>query len=74
MLLRGAAADRGTVLNQLTQASNEWSRDTLAAVQERLKAAGYYDSVVDGLAGPSFASALEKWRNGGFVAEVLVEG
>lgn len=72
MLLRGAAEDDGTVLAQLTELTNEWSRDTIAAVQERLSAAGYYASTVDGLPGPNFTAALTRWRNGGFVAEVLV--
>lgn len=72
LLLRGAAEDRGVVLEQLTKATNEWSRDTVVAVQERLKAAGYYASAVDGLPGPNFTAAMERWRNGGFKAEVLV--
>ena len=73
MLLRGAAEDAGDSIRQMTEATSDWSRDTIAAVQERLKAAGYYTSVVDGLSGPNFTAALEAWRNGGFEAAVLVD-
>ena len=72
MLLRGAAEDRGDVVRQLTENADQWSRDTIAAVQERLQAAGYYTSTIDGLPGRNFSAALAQWRNGGFVAEVLV--
>lgn len=72
MLLRGAAEDRGDVLRQLTGAADQWSRDTISAVQDRLKQAGYYTSVVDGLPGRNFSAALTQWRNGGFTASVLV--
>lgn len=72
MLLRGAAEDAGQSIEQLTQRTSDWSRETVAAVQERLKAAGYYTSTVDGLSGPNFVSALEKWRNGGFDPDVLI--
>ncbi|MGR3373767.1 caspase family protein [Pseudooceanicola nanhaiensis] len=72
LLLRGVAEDRGTLIRQLTGSTTEWSRDTLKAVQERLKQAGYYAGTLDGLPGPNFNAALEKWRNGGFKPEVLV--
>lgn len=71
MLLRGAAEDRGDVLRQLTQASDQWSRGTIRAVQGLLKEAGYYTAALDGLPGANFTAALEKWRNGGFNAAVL---
>ena len=70
-LLRGVAGDRGELLRQLTTQTNEWSRDTIRALQSRLKAAGYYSAGIDGLPGPSFNAALTRWRNGGFNAEVL---
>lgn len=70
-LLRGVAEDRGTVLKQLTTSSGDWSRDTLKSVQSRLKEAGYYAGAIDGLPGPNFTAALERWRNGGFKAEIL---
>lgn len=73
LLLRGAAEDRGTVVQQLTQAAREWSADTIRAVQSRLQAAGYYAGAIDGLPGPNFTAALDRWRNGGFDADVLVE-
>lgn len=71
MLLRGAAEDRGVILRQLTSESDQWSPQTIRAVQGLLKEAGYYTAAVDGLPGPSFSSALAKWRNGGFNASVL---
>jgi hypothetical protein len=73
MLLRGAAEDGGQSIQELTQKTQDWSRETVMAVQRRLQQAGHYDSTVDGLAGPRFAAALEAWRNGGFDAAVLVE-
>lgn len=73
MLLRGVAEDRGALLTQLTTAANQWSRDTIREVQKRLKAAGYYASTVDGLPGPNFTASLNRWRNGGFKADVLVD-
>ncbi|KIN70290.1 peptidase C14, caspase catalytic subunit p20 [Sulfitobacter noctilucae] len=73
MLLRGAAEDSGQTIEELTQRSDDWSRDTIAAVQERLKAAGFYTSTIDGRSGPNFVAALESWRNGGFEPGVLVE-
>lgn len=73
MLLRGAAEDAGQSIEQLTQRTSDWSRETVAAVQERLKAAGFYTSTIDGLSGPNFVTALESWRNGGFDPEVLIE-
>lgn len=71
MLLRGAAEDSGQSIEQMTQSTSDWSRDTIKAVQERLKAAGFYTSTVDGLSGPNFTAALQAWRNGGFDAAVL---
>jgi len=71
MLLRGAAEDSGQSIEQMTKRTSDWSRETIAAVQERLKEAGFYTSVVDGLSGPNFIAALEQWRNGGFNADVL---
>ncbi|MEW9922277.1 caspase family protein [Marimonas sp. MJW-29] len=73
MLLRGVAEDNGLAMELLTEKTSGWSRETISAVQERLKAAGFYTSVIDGLGGPNFSAALDKWRNGGFDADVLVE-
>ncbi|MCR8827336.1 caspase family protein [Pseudosulfitobacter koreensis] len=72
LLLRGVASDRGALLAQLTEASERWSGETIRAVQSRLKAAGFYAATVDGLPGPSFTAALNRWRDGGFNADVLV--
>jgi uncharacterized caspase-like protein len=71
LLLRGAAEDNGTIVQQLTENTKEWSPQTIRAVQSRLKAAGVYVSAIDGLPGPGFTSALDQWRNGGFAPEVL---
>ncbi len=71
MLLRGTAADRGALLEQLTTSTNQWSRETIRALQSRLKDAGYYTAGIDGLPGPSFTNALTRWRNGGFNADIL---
>ena len=73
MLLRGAAEDAGQSIQQMTENTGDWSRDTIAAVQERLKAAGFYTSTIDGRSGPNFVAALEAWRNGGFEPDVLVD-
>lgn len=73
MLLRGAAEDSGESIAQMTQNTSDWSRETIAAVQERLRAAGFYTSTIDGRSGPNFIAALDAWRNGGFEAAVLVE-
>ncbi|WP_297777836.1 caspase family protein [uncultured Roseovarius sp.] len=72
LLLRGVASDRGALLAQLTEATDQWSDDTIRAVQSRLKAAGFYAAAVDGLPGPSFTAALHRWRDGGFNVDVLV--
>lgn len=71
MLLRGAAEDRGDVVRQLTTNTDQWSRETIRAVQGLLKEAGYYTAAIDGLPGSNFTSALEKWRNGGFKDSVV---
>jgi hypothetical protein len=71
MLLRGAAEDNGAAIAQMTEGAANWSRDTMMEVQKRLQQAGYYNSTIDGLSGPGFENALDLWRNGGFVADVL---
>jgi TPR repeat protein len=61
-LLRGVAGDDGSAFNQLIAKSTSWSRDTIKAVQARLKGAGYYAGLVDGKGGAPLASALKQWR------------
>jgi TPR repeat protein len=61
-LLRGAIADSGEIVGELTARTGSWSPETISAVQERLAAAGYYDGTIDGRAGPKFAAALRQWR------------
>jgi TPR repeat protein len=73
MLLRGAAEDNGAILDQLSLASDQWSRDTLMEVQRLLQKAGYYNSTIDGVPGPNFISALRQWRSGGFDPIILAE-
>ncbi|MCV6591305.1 MAG: sel1 repeat family protein, partial [Silicimonas sp.] len=71
MLLRGAAEDNGAILDQLSLASDQWSRDTLMEVQRLLQKAGYYNSTIDGVPGPNFIAALRQWRSGGFDPIIL---
>lgn len=71
MLLRGAAEDNGTIVNQLSQASGQWNRDTLREVQKLLQKAGYYNSAIDGVPGRNFVTALMQWRSGGFDPVIL---
>ncbi|MEX0286840.1 MAG: caspase family protein [Paracoccaceae bacterium] len=71
MLLRGLASDRGQVLKELTEQTGNWSRDTISAIQVRLAAAGFYEATIDGLPGPSFTEAAQRWRNGGFDPNLL---
>jgi TPR repeat protein len=61
-LLRGVAGDDGSAFNQLTAKASSWSRDTIKAVQGRLKSAGYYSGAVDGKGGAGLAPALKQWR------------
>ena len=72
MLLQGAAEDRGEILAMLRDSAGEWSAETLKEMQSRLKAAGFYNSTIDGVPGPNLMDALEQWRGGGFNAAVLV--
>jgi len=71
MLLRGTAEDNGAILEQLSLASDQWSRDTLIEVQKFLQTAGYYNSAIDGVPGPNFIAALRQWRSGGFDPVIL---
>lgn len=73
LLLRGVAADRGDLLQHLMNSTDQWSRDTIRALQSRLQEAGYYTASIDGLAGPGFSAALTRWRNGGFREDILSE-
>ncbi len=71
MLLRGAAADGGEVMAQLTTAAGDWSRETIAAMQTRLAKVNLYGGAIDGISGKNFSKALNDWRNGGFDKAVL---
>lgn len=71
MILRAVASDNGLMLDELTNRTGQWSRDTIGAVQGRLAEAGHYTAAIDGYAGPRFTEALTIWRNGGFKPEVL---
>jgi TPR repeat protein len=61
-LLRGVAGDDGSAFNQLTAKASSWSPDTIKAVQERLRSAGYYAGAIDGKGGAALAPALKQWR------------
>src|SRR5579863_6959825 len=61
-LLRGVAGDAGESFAQLTGKAASWSHDTLKAIEERLKTAGYYSGPIDGKGGAALAPALRQWR------------
>jgi len=61
-LLRGVVADDGSAINQLTAKSSSWARETIRAVQARLKEAGYYGGPVDGKGGAALGPPLRQWR------------
>jgi hypothetical protein len=61
-LLRGVANDAGETLSQLTSKAPSWSRDTIKAVEDRLKSAGYYSGPIDGKGGAALSPALRQWR------------
>ena len=65
MLLRGAAADTGAVIDQVVRHAGTWSQDTLRALQSKLQRAGYYSGPVDGRGGPKLRQPLERWRRTG---------
>ena len=71
MLLFGIASDEGRSLQEVTGAPEAWSPATLRAMQSALARAGLYRGPIDGLSGPLFLTALEAWRNGGFVPAAL---
>ena len=71
LLLRGAAEDRGEVLDGIAGQSDRWSPDTIRGMQGLLKKPGFYPGALDGVVGPQFVEALRKWRNGGFDAGLL---
>jgi tetratricopeptide (TPR) repeat protein len=61
-LLRGVVRDDGSAINQLTAKSSSWARETIRAVQVRLKEAGYYGGLVDGKGGAALGPPLRQWR------------
>jgi TPR repeat protein len=61
-LLRGVAGDSGESFAQLTDKASTWSHETIKAVQDRLKTAGYYGGPLDGKGGGALAPALKQWR------------
>lgn len=72
LILKGAAEDKGDILKGIRDGSDQWTPETMRAVQSRLKSADLYAGAIDGVAGPQLASALDAWRNGGYEGEVLV--
>ncbi|WP_447679911.1 caspase family protein [Methylobacterium mesophilicum] len=67
MLLRGAAADTGEVIEQMVLRSRTWSLDTVRILQTKLRQAGYYSGPVDGRGGINLRQPLEKWRQTGTI-------
>jgi hypothetical protein len=72
-LLRAVASDDGAMAGELTSTTALWSRDTMRAVQDRLKSAGYYAGLLDGKAGPALTPALKQWRLLGPPAKVATK-
>ncbi|WP_299362898.1 caspase family protein [uncultured Paracoccus sp.] len=70
-ILLGVASDDGSLLRELAEQGQDWSRDTLVSLQQRLAAAGLFEGEADGHSGPALNRALVAWRNGGFDAAVL---
>jgi hypothetical protein len=58
---------------ELASTASLWSHDTMKAVQDRLKSAGYYAGPLDGKAGPTLAPALKQWRLLGPPAKVATK-
>ncbi|GBU17864.1 MULTISPECIES: caspase family protein [Methylobacterium] len=67
LLLRGVASDSGEAMNQIVGRSAAWSKETIRAVQDRLKRVGYYAGPVDGRGGPRMRTPLQEWRRIGSV-------
>jgi TPR repeat protein len=61
-LLRGAAGDDGSTINELAAKTSSWSLETIKTVQTRLKGAGYFTGATDGKGGAAMVSALKQWR------------
>jgi hypothetical protein len=61
-LLQAVGADNGLAIAELTGAAQAWTPATVSALQQRLKAAGYYAGPVSGRSGPDLAPALKRWR------------
>ncbi len=70
-LLLGVASDDGSLLHELTEQSENWTPETLSALQRRLARVGLYQGPTDGTPGPELGQALELWRNGGLSAAAL---
>jgi hypothetical protein len=62
LLLRCVISDSGVCLAELTGKTQNWTPETVKAVQNRLKAASYYAGPIDGKSGPVLAPALKQWR------------
>ena len=58
----GVAGDAGESFAQLTGKAPSWSHETIRAVQDRLKTAGYFAGPLDGKGGTALAPALKQWR------------
>jgi len=61
-LLSAVAADSGESIADLTGKTQNWSSETIKALESRLAAAGYYSGPVNGKSGPTLGPALRQWR------------
>ena len=71
LILRGAAEDRGEIVQGFKTGDFDWSPSTVRALQSRLAEAGFYIGAIDGIVGPGFEKAIEDWRRGGFDVTLL---
>ena len=67
-LLLGVASDGGDLMQELIETPQNWTPETMAALQRRLGLAGIE---VDAESADSLAKALQAWRNGGFSTAAL---
>jgi hypothetical protein len=63
MLMNGIAADSGETLVELSKRSQNWSPDTIRALQVKLKQYGYYNGALNGKGSQAFVSSLKRWRS-----------
>lgn len=71
MILRAVAVDDGGMFKSISETPQQWSNETLQAVQERLARATLFDGETNGQVTALLLDALQEWRNGGFTVQAL---